>query len=200
MINAICKYYVLFIWQLLMLQSATACLWHILPSVIHEYVYPQVHFRQALIHNDIHKLKRIHEQSQPASSSPYPTPFSDQDSHNIQAWLKACRRGHATVIDYALNEMQFPSDPSILQDYCLRWASRNGHVALVRVLLRDRRVHPGRADQSAIRWATFNHHWDVVRELAKYPDRVDLNFDDGQLWTTIRLHRNKLRRRLLVVQ
>ena len=56
-------------------------------------------------------------------------------------------------------------DPSINDDYAIRWASDKGHVGMVKLLLRDERVDPSADDNSSIELASKNGHTEVVRLL-----------------------------------
>ena len=54
----------------------------------------------------------------------------------------------------------------------LCYASMNGHLEVVRVLLKDSRVDPSADNNQAIQFASENGHLEVVRELLK-DSRVD---------------------------
>ena len=56
-------------------------------------------------------------------------------------------------------------DPSVNNNYAIRWASRKGHPEVVRALLLDGRVDPSAYNNYAIQWASRNGHAEVVRLL-----------------------------------
>jgi len=63
-------------------------------------------------------------------------------------------------------------DPSTDNNYAIRWASGNGHLEVVRLLLSDPRVDPSVNNNYAIRRASENGHTKIVRLLLVDP-RVD---------------------------
>jgi hypothetical protein len=63
-------------------------------------------------------------------------------------------------------------DPFIKNNFPIRWASENGHVEVVKLLLSDERVDPSDNGNYAIRWASSNGHVKVVRLLLS-DERVD---------------------------
>jgi hypothetical protein len=63
-------------------------------------------------------------------------------------------------------------------NYPIRWASVNGHLELVRLLLEDSRVDPSSIANAPIRYASENGHVDVVRLLLTDP-RVDPSAEDN---------------------
>jgi ankyrin repeat protein len=58
-------------------------------------------------------------------------------------------------------------DSSADNNFAIRWASRNGHLDVVKELMKDKRVDPSADNNFAIRWASRNGHLDVVKELMK---------------------------------
>ena len=54
-------------------------------------------------------------------------------------------------------------------NYVIKWASRNGHTEIVRLLLADPRVDPSVKNSIAIKWAAQNGHTEVVRLLSVHP-------------------------------
>ena len=56
-------------------------------------------------------------------------------------------------------------DPSAQDNRAIRWASYNGHIEVVKLLLTDKRVDPSADDNIAIRWASENGHTEVVKLL-----------------------------------
>src|SRR5205809_1847553 len=63
-------------------------------------------------------------------------------------------------------------DPSINNNFSIRWASINGHANIVNRLLQDSRIDPSADNQYAIRWASRNGHVDIVDILLR-DSRVD---------------------------
>ncbi len=70
-------------------------------------------------------------------------------------------------------------DPSISNDYYVRYASRMGYVQVVRELLKDHRVYPGGDNDYALRTAIRGGYPEVVDELLKDP-RVDPSVDSNK--------------------
>ena len=63
-------------------------------------------------------------------------------------------------------------DPSDNNNYAIKWASKNGHLEIVKLLLQDKRVDPSANNNYAIKWASKNGHTEVVKLLLEDP-RVD---------------------------
>jgi hypothetical protein len=63
-------------------------------------------------------------------------------------------------------------DPSGDNNSAIRWASYNGHIEVVKLLLQDPRVDPSDGDNYAIRYASSNGYTEVVKLLLQDP-RVD---------------------------
>ena len=63
-------------------------------------------------------------------------------------------------------------DPSADKNYAIRWASRNGHLAVVERLLKDPRVDPSTFSNEALRWASQNGHIAVVELLKAHGCRT----------------------------
>jgi hypothetical protein len=59
--------------------------------------------------------------------------------------------------------------PNLNNDYAIRWAARNGHTEVVKVLLADDRVSPEVARNYAIGMAAINGHVEVVKLLMQHP-------------------------------
>ena len=59
--------------------------------------------------------------------------------------------------------MRDGKDPSEYNNIPIRWASQNGHVEIVEVLLKDARVETSAGDNDAIRLASENGHVEVVK-------------------------------------
>ena len=63
-------------------------------------------------------------------------------------------------------------DPSVDYNHAIRYASRNGHLEVVKLLLQDKRVDPSAGDNYAIRKASENGHLEVVKLLLQ-DEKVD---------------------------
>ena len=59
-------------------------------------------------------------------------------------------------------------DPSADDNCAIQWASGNGHVEVVKILLSDKRVDPTAGDNRAILWASGNGHVEVVKILYQH--------------------------------
>ena len=69
-------------------------------------------------------------------------------------------------------------DPTADNNRAIRWASENGHVEVVKILLSDKRVDPTAGDNRAIQWASGNGHVEVVKILLS-DKRVDPTADNN---------------------
>jgi ankyrin repeat protein len=58
-------------------------------------------------------------------------------------------------------------DPSVEDNFAIRYASQNGYKAIVEILLKDNRVKPEDQHNYAIRWASTNGHKEIVEILLK---------------------------------
>ncbi|MCK4501277.1 ankyrin repeat domain-containing protein, partial [Candidatus Babeliales bacterium] len=58
-------------------------------------------------------------------------------------------------------------NPSDYNNEAIRYASLNGHLEVVKELLKDKRVNPSDYNNEAIRYASLNGHLEVVKELLK---------------------------------
>jgi Ankyrin repeats (3 copies) len=65
------------------------------------------------------------------------------------------------------------------QELFNNWASNNGHLEIVKELLKDKRVDPSDDNNYAIRWASENGHLEVVKELLK-DKRVDPSANNNE--------------------
>mmetsp|Transcript_49043 Transcript_49043/g.59367 ORF Transcript_49043/g.59367 Transcript_49043/m.59367 type:complete len:236 (-) Transcript_49043:245-952(-) len=63
-------------------------------------------------------------------------------------------------------------NPSTDNNWLIQWASENGHLDLVQMLLKDERVDPSAGKNNAIRSACYNGHSNVVQLLLQ-DSRVD---------------------------
>ena len=73
------------------------------------------------------------------------------------------------IIYFILNRI---FDPSAYDNYAIRWASRYGHVEVVKLLLMDKRVDPSTHGNYAIRIASDQGYVEVVKLLLQ-DKRVD---------------------------
>ncbi len=64
-------------------------------------------------------------------------------------------------------------NPSAENNDAIRWASKNGHTEVVKLLLADDRVDPSSRDNSAIKLASSNSHSEVVKLLLA-DGRIDI--------------------------
>jgi ankyrin repeat protein len=87
------------------------------------------------------------------------------DLGSFGAVLEAVARRDTVAVLKLLKEGNV--DPSALGVFLIRWASRDGHLEIVRVLLRDRRVDPTASNNKAIWWAARNGHAEIVQLLLK---------------------------------
>ena len=76
--------------------------------------------------------------------------------------ILGCKNGLVWLVQDCLDE---GVDPSAQDNRAIRWASYNGHIEVVKLLLTDKRVDPSAQDNFAIRWASGNGHTGVVRLL-----------------------------------
>ncbi len=60
-------------------------------------------------------------------------------------------------------------DPSDTDNYAIKWASENGYLEIVKLLLQDPRVDPSDTDNYAIKIASFKRHLEVVKLLLQDP-------------------------------
>jgi len=65
-------------------------------------------------------------------------------------------------------------DPTADNNRAIRWASENGHVEVVKILLSDKRVDPTADNNLAIRRASEKGHVEVVKILYQHnPDHYN---------------------------
>jgi ankyrin repeat protein len=67
-------------------------------------------------------------------------------------------------------------DPSVDDNYAIRWASGGGYTEIVDLLLKDPRVDPSAEDNDAIRWAYLSGHKNIVEMLFS---KVNSSEDNG---------------------
>ena len=80
-----------------------------------------------------------------------------------QKFLKSCYNGKIDIVKQLLPQI----DPSIQNNYAIRYAAENGYPDVVELLLKDSRVDPSAHYNWAIRWAALNGHKDVVELLLR---------------------------------
>jgi hypothetical protein len=68
-------------------------------------------------------------------------------------------------------------------DYALRWASRNGHLAVVKLLLKHGAAVHADGDY-ALRWASGNGHLEVLELLLKHGAYVHADDDAALRWAS----------------
>ena len=90
-------------------------------------------------------------------------------------FLDACQNGKINIVKELLTKV----DPSIIDNFAIRFSAQNGQRDIVEFLLRDTRVDPSAWDNFAIRVAAENGHRDVVELLLK-DSRVDPSERDNE--------------------
>ena len=91
-----------------------------------------------------------------------------EDIHNSQTTpLKAAvKAGRKDILELVL--LSSPAlDPSVIDNWAIRWAAENGNAEVVELLLKDHRVDPADLDSYALRMACKNNHYAVVDLLLK---------------------------------
>ena len=86
----------------------------------------------------------------------------------------ASEYGSIEVVNYLLDKslMHYSVDPGAVDNYSIKMASKNGHIDVVKSLLKDDRVDPSANDNHALRLALENGHTEIVK-LLKLDPRVD---------------------------
>jgi len=87
---------------------------------------------------------------------------------NTKDFLNASEVGNTNIVKELLSII----DPSIRNNFAIRFAAKNGHKDVVELLLKDSRVDPGARDNEAIRYAAYYGHKKTV-ELLLEDSRVD---------------------------
>jgi Ankyrin repeats (3 copies) len=85
----------------------------------------------------------------------------------------ASENGHLKVVDLLLKDPRGRAepcgskavDPSVDDQYAIKWASRLGYIEIVGLLLKDSRVDPSAEDQYAIKWAYKREHKKIMEML-----------------------------------
>ena len=88
---------------------------------------------------------------------------------SLDAWRMYACQGHVAHVALAL---RCGVDPGADDQCAVRYASGNGHVEVVELLLRDERVDPSVRDQQALYWAAVRGHMPVLERLLR-DERVD---------------------------
>ena len=109
-----------------------------------------------------------------------------------KSFLDAIENNNLEVIKELLKRVE----PSAENNEAIRWVSGNGHLKVVKELLKDKRVDPSADNNYAIREASYNGHLEVVKELLKDP-RVDWRKMSNKMKTSIlKEERNLLKKTL----
>ncbi|KAJ3012190.1 UNVERIFIED_CONTAM: hypothetical protein HDU68_001338 [Siphonaria sp. JEL0065] len=97
------------------------------------------------------------------------------------------RKGFPEVVRVLLDDLRTdPVNPGVNNNFPIRIAAANGHLHVVRVLLRDRRVDPSADNQLAIKAASAKGHLEVVKVLED--PRVDFTVDNHYALRSAREH------------
>ena len=94
---------------------------------------------------------------------------------SVDKFREACKSGDISEVERYIRE---GGDPSANSNYAIRWASANGHIDVVRLLLSDKRVDPSADNNIAIRCASEHGHTEVVKLLLS-DRRVDPSDDNN---------------------
>jgi hypothetical protein len=93
-------------------------------------------------------------------------PSTVAEGQLIVTWI--CKNGDATLLHWVLAWVS-PNgervDPAADDNLAIQWASMEGKVDVVRLLLADARVDPAAQDNAAAKAATRNGHMEVMRLL-----------------------------------
>ena len=95
--------------------------------------------------------------------------LNQNHEYKIKTMLKHFWKSFTIYVDILFDKN---NDPTIDDNYAIRWASENGHIAIVDRLLQDGRVDPSAFNNFAIKWASNNGHIAVVDRLLQ-DGRVD---------------------------
>jgi ankyrin repeat protein len=82
----------------------------------------------------------------------------------VEKLFKGAKHGILWLIQEALDE---GADPSMGKNYAIRLAAQYGHLEIVKLLLKDKRVNPAAEYNFAIRWASKHNHIEIVKLLLK---------------------------------
>ena len=96
-------------------------------------------------------------------------------------FLRYCNDDNIILIKILLTHNKI--DPSMNDNFAIRYASHNGHLSIVEKLLKDERVDPSADNNFAIQYASHNGHLSIVERLLK-DERVDPSADNN---LTVRL-------------
>jgi len=86
--------------------------------------------------------------------------LTENQKRNLMEW--ACKHGHIAVVRKLIDQEN--ADVGARGNYALRYASENGHLEVVRLLL-DKGADVSADDNYALRWASRYGHLEVVRLL-----------------------------------
>ncbi len=93
----------------------------------------------------------------------------------VELLKKSCQSGYVSGVKLALER---GVDPSINDNFAIEYASKNGHLEIVKLLLQDERVDPSDHNNYAIRLALQNGHTEIVKLLLQ-DKRVDPSVDNN---------------------
>ena len=96
---------------------------------------------------------------------------------SVNKFIEACKSDDISVIEIYIKD---GGDPSADNNAAIRWASHNGHVEVVKLLINDERVDPSIYNNAAIRWASIEGHTDVVRLLLQDARVIKKGIELGQ--------------------
>lgn len=98
------------------------------------------------------------------------------DTHGRKAIKKSAAIGFDKIVQLLI---EHGVDPSLSDNNCIKSACKNGHIAVVKVLLADRRVDPTADNHVAIISSAENGYVEVVKHLLE-DGRVDPCINDNQ--------------------
>ena len=81
---------------------------------------------------------------------------------DIKNWRGTINQGNT---DDVIKLLKKGFNPSLDDNYAIKWASEYGHIEIVKLLLADKRVDPSDNNNLAIRWASYKGHLEVVKLL-----------------------------------
>lgn len=97
---------------------------------------------------------------------------------------KAAEDGDIDLVCCIITEKDNGINISMGHDYAMRYAAKNGHTIIVKLLL-ENGADVCAEDNFAIRWASRNGHLDVVKLLIEHGADIHIN-DDEPLWRSAR--------------
>ena len=108
----------------------------------------------------------------------YLKPYSEvyiESKIDLNNWIEVIEVGISKFVKILIDSGQ---DPSVADNYAIRYSSLKGHTDVVKLLLDDSRVDPSDNNNYAIRNASSNGHTDIVKILLK-DERVDPSDDNN---------------------